>query len=100
MLHVQFFGESQFYDASFQLGFLPKCAGLQEIRFRASVWNSAFQRAHIQFFGESQFYNGYFPIVTSAEIGRLTENHIWACVWDFGGFNIRTYKIAVNLSFI
>ena len=71
-----FFGESQFYDASFQLGFLLKHAGLQEIRFRASVWNSGFQRTHIQILGESQFYNAYFPIVTAAEIGRLTEHYI------------------------
>ena len=69
-MHMQLSGELHLYKASFLLGLLLKYAGLQEIRFRAYVWNSGFQRTHIQMFGESQFYDAYFSIVISVEISK------------------------------
>ena len=59
-MHIQIFGESQFYNAPFLLGLLLKYAGLQKIKCWASVWESGFQRMHIHIFGEFQFWNRFF----------------------------------------
>ena len=60
-MHINLFGESQFYNASVQLGLLLKYAGFRKDVFRESCFNSEFQRTHIiQMFGASQFYDASF----------------------------------------
>ena len=56
---IQSFGESQLNNAFSLLGLLLKYDYLQEVIFRASVWESVFHRLYIQVFGESQLDNAF-----------------------------------------
>ena len=82
-MHIQIFGESQFYNAHFRLWPPLKYVGLRKIIFWVSVWDSGFQRMHIHMFGESHFSNASFPLA-SVETGWLKKTVCWASVWDSG----------------
>ena len=83
-MHLQTFGESQFYNASSLLGLLLKYAGFGKTMFFTSVRDSGFQQTHIQIFSESQFSNASFLLGFLLKHAGSGEMTFKTSLWDSG----------------